>query len=112
MEEHFQIQALAPVSLEGFVAFLAALFPIIAFVIWRQTRREKLAREQFLSQFEVSKLKMSPRKIGLVYLVVREERNSISIVPVWDGKSKVINGQEQQVTADQLIPFDRSRFFW
>lgn len=106
MSEH----ALAPISLEGYVAFFGVLAVVIAALFWRLQRNERQARKQIFRKFEVSELRMSPFQLGLVYRVIDTDENSVTVVPIWRGKSQVVDAKEQTLDASQLIPFDENRF--
>ena len=54
---------------------------------------------------------MSPYQIGLVYRVVGRDKDSVSVVPIWLGKSEIFDAEEQTLEASRLIPFDEARFF-
>lgn len=103
--------ALVPVSLDGYVAFFGVLAVVIVVLLWHQQRRERYARLQFFRKFEASELKMSPYQIGLVYRVVGRDQKTVSVVPIWRGKSEIVDAKEQTLDASQLIPFDEARFF-
>lgn len=103
--------ALVPISLDGYVAFFGVLAVITGLLFWFVHRKEMKARADYFKEFEISQLKMSPYKIGLVFRVVAIEGNEVVVVPVWDGKSKIVGGKRQLVALDNLIPFDESRFF-
>ena len=103
--------ALVPISLDGYIAFFGVLAVIIAALFWHQQRREKHARKKFFSKFEASELKMSPHQIGLDYRVISRDGKSVSAVPIWRGKSKIVDAKTLTLDACQMIPFDESRFF-
>ena len=103
--------ALVELSLEAYLIFFGILAVIIGAVYWLLQREQRQARDRFFRQFESSELRMRPHKIGLVYRVVGTENEEISVIPIWDGKSSVADGKERRITLDELIPFDRSRFF-
>ncbi|MBN7783651.1 hypothetical protein JYP51_01890 [Ponticoccus gilvus] len=103
--------SLAPISLDGFVAFFAVLAIIMAVLFWALRRKQTAARKQFFSQFEESELRMSPYEIGLVYKVTGRTEETVSAVPIWRGKAPIANGKEMEMAPDRLIPFDETRFF-
>ena len=103
--------ALVPISLDGYVAFFGVLAVVTVVLFWHQQRKERHARKQFFSKFEASELKMSPYQVGLVYRVISREGESVSVVPIWRGKSEIVDAKEQTLDASQLIPFDEARFF-
>lgn len=103
-------EALVQLSLEGYVAFFAGIALIIGLIYWFLQREERQGRELYLDQFKLTELRMSPYKVGLVYQVVATNKNEVTVLPIWDGKSKIVGGMELTVTADKLIPFDKSRF--
>ena len=104
-------EPLISLSLEGYLAFYALLAVVIAVMLWVMKMRERRTREDFLHQFDVAELRMSPYKIGIVYRVVSETEAHVTVVPIWDGKSPVRNGKETILERSVLTPFDRNRFF-
>jgi len=103
--------ALVTIDLDGFVAFYAAIAVLVGLVYWLNQRREQRARKQYFDQFQQSQLRMSPYKVGLVYQIIAVKEDEVTVIPVWDGKTKVINGNEQRFAPNRLVPFDNSRFF-
>lgn len=104
-------EALVTLSLDGYVAFYGALAIVISVWFWFVQRWERKARADYFKEFELSQLRMSRYKIGLVYRVVSMEENEVVIVPIWNGNQKIIDGKTLRVAPDTLIPFDASRFF-
>ena len=102
--------ALVPISLDGYIAFFGVLAVVIAFLYLHRQRRERNARKQFFSKFEVSELRMSPYQIGFVFRVLGKDGKSVSVVPIWRGKSEIVDAEEQTLDTSQLIPFDEARF--
>ena len=107
-----QEDAFVPISLDTYFLFLAFLVPVIAAVLWWVHRREKQVRRAFFDQHNVSDMRMSAHRVGLVYKVVATEAEGVTVVPIWNGKRPVTNGKAQRVKTDALIPFDETRFFW
>lgn len=105
-------QSLAAVSLEGYLLFFGALVVLMGVVFWWLRRKETDERQQFFEQFNSDSLRMSPQKVGLVYRVISEDADYVTVLPVWDGKAAVRNGSERRVPRANLIPFDPDRFFW
>lgn len=103
--------ALVPISLDGYVAFFGVLAVVIAILFWHLRRKERQARKRFFREFESSELKMSPYQIGLVYRAINRDGSLVSVVPIWRGKSEIVDAKEQILDASQLIPFDEARFF-
>lgn len=97
-------------SLEVYFVFLTILGVIIGVLLWLQKQRETKARELFIARYETSTLRMSPYKIGLVYLVVKEGKDEVGVVPIWDAKSKVVDGKKLCLPPDELMPYDPARF--
>ena len=106
MPEGFLVQ----LNLEGYVAFYACIALIIGLVCFFLQRGERYARERYLDQFEFTDLRMSPYKVGLVYRVVATTESDVTVLPIWDGKSRIVGGTALTVSADKLIPFDKNRF--
>ncbi len=104
-------EALVPISLDGYIAFFGVLAVVTAALFWHLQRKERQARKKFFRKFESSELRMSPSQIGLVYRVKDSDKNSVAVVPIWRGKSPIVNANEQTLDASQLIPFDETRFF-
>lgn len=102
---------LVQVSLDGYVAFFAALAISIAILYWHQKKKEKQTRKQFFEQFNRSELRMSPHQVGLVYRVIKTKDTISLVVPIWKGKSQIINGEEKTLDHSHLMPFDETRFF-
>lgn len=102
--------SLIELSLGAYVAFYAIVAAVILALFWHLQRRDRRARMRFLSQYDESQLRMSPYKIGLVYQLVSATESDAVVVPIWDGKSKVENGEKRQLPIGDLIPFDGSRF--
>ncbi|MEM8536537.1 MAG: hypothetical protein AAGF56_01615, partial [Pseudomonadota bacterium] len=86
--------ALVPISLDGYIAFFGVLAALIAVLFWHQQRNDSQERKQFFSKFEASELKMSPYQVGLVYRVMDRNGNSVSVVPIWRGKSEIVYAKE------------------
>ena len=101
---------LVQLNLEGYVAFYACIALIVGLVCFFLQRGERHARERYLDQFELTELRMSPYKFGLVYQVVGTKENDVTVLPIWDGKSKIVGGTALTVAADRLVPFDKNRF--
>ena len=102
---------LVQLNLEAYLIFFGLLAAIIGVMYWRLQRRQRQARDQFFRQFEASELRMSPYKVGIVYRIVETEGKQASVIPIWDGKSRIAHGKPLQVTLGDLIPFDSARFF-
>ena len=71
---------LVPISLDGIVAFFTCLAIVIGVVLWREHKRKVRRREEYLAQFNSTHLRMSRYKIGLVYRVVAEADDEVTIV--------------------------------
>lgn len=97
-------------SMVGYLAFFASLAVILAALFWYLHRKEMNAREQFFRNFDASDLRMSRYQIGLVYRVMGGDDQSVSVVPIWRGKSPIVGAEEQTLDASHLMPFDATRF--
>jgi hypothetical protein len=102
---------LVHVNLDVFVGFFVIIAALIALLLWREKKKVTARRHSFFDQFDFSTLRMSPTKIGLVYRVEKADEKSLTVLPIWDGKSPVSGGREIVVSEDKLIPFDADRFF-
>ena len=103
--------AIGPISIEALFTLLAISAVVIGVSFWLHKKKQRRLREQFFAQFETSQLRMSPYKIGIVYRVVSTGENIVTIVPIWNGRSAIKDGKEFQISPDELIPFDETRFF-
>lgn len=103
----------APITtnLDGYVAIYGSVAIVIGVMFWFVQRREKKARADYFKGFDLSQLRMSQYKVGLVYRVVSMEENEVAIIPIWNGNQKISDGKIHRVAPDVLIPFDASRFF-
>lgn len=101
-----------PVQLDvtGYAMFFGFMIVVLVGLIWYLRNKERDKRNSFFGQFEKSDLRMSRYQIGLVYRIVATESDEVVVVPIWNGKARVLNAQEQRYPTDELIPFDPVRF--
>lgn len=98
------------IRLEAYVAFLALLAFVLAVLYWSVHKRRVQERDRYFSKFDHAQLRMSRYQIGIVYLVVQQDEHSVAVRPIWNSKAKILSGQEINLSSDDLIPFDPSRF--
>ncbi|MQQ08801.1 hypothetical protein GFB49_10075 [Epibacterium sp. SM1979] len=104
------MNGIVALNLEGYVLFFGVLAVVLVVLFWFLSKREKNVRTEYLNQFDPSELRMTPYKIGLVYRVVETHEDAVTVVPVWNGKSKLEGAAETRVEHGVLIPFDATRF--
>ena len=101
---------LVPISLDGVVALFTCLAIVIGVVLWREHKRKVRRREEYLAQFNSTHLRMSRYKIGLVYRVVAEADDEVTVVAVWDQGRAVVAEGEAVLPAETLIAYYKNRF--
>jgi hypothetical protein len=101
---------LVPISLDGIVAFFTCLAIVIGVVLWREHKRKVRRREEYLAQFNSTHLRMSRYKIGLVYRVVAEADDEVTVVAVWDQGRAVVAEGEAVLPAETPIAYYKNRF--
>ncbi|WP_299292990.1 hypothetical protein [uncultured Tateyamaria sp.] len=99
------------ISLDAYIAFLSGLAVYMAAMLWMRHRRKTQHRVHHLAQFDPAQLRMSPYKIGIVYLIVRGDPDRPTLRTVRNNGRPVTAKTERRVTHDHLIPFDADRFF-
>ena len=104
-------EPLIGLSLDGHLVFYAVVAVVIAVMYWFLKRRDRQLRERFLARFDVTQLRMSSYKVGIVYRVIATTQAGVTVVPIWDDKAAIVDGVEINLPPDALISFDKSRFF-
>ena len=100
----------AQLDVTGYVIFFGFMIVVLVGLFWFLRNKERGKRAEFFGQFEESELRMSRHQIGLVYRIVATDGEEIVVVPIWNGKFKVLDDREQRYAANELIPFDKDRF--
>ena len=98
-------------SLEAYFVFLVVLLVVMVIMFAWLHLRQKAERRDFLKSFDHRQLRMDPQKVGLVYRIISEDADALVVTPIWDSNRIVPHGKEYKVAVDQLVPFNKDRFF-
>ncbi|WP_299146369.1 hypothetical protein [uncultured Tateyamaria sp.] len=102
---------LVEIGLDAYIAFFCGLAVLIAALLWILHRRTTKTRHHYLAQFDPDQLRMSPHKIGIVYLITHDDPAEPTVRTVWNNGHPVTAKTERRVAHDHLIPFNADRFF-